>query len=209
MTVTATVTPTCTRGLQYAFYKASQGNGPGQIPFNPADGFYTEVNPKAEEIKTWAPQATGVTNSIGGIRSADWPDGVLPPVVYNYTGPEGMDSQYIAVDHRGYLFTHQAGTYTLTFINANEVAFAWLGSFVASQVWNWDTFSVSQTYDAGLYIPIRFLYFNAQGGASFFLRITAPDGTVILDQGSVANDYIIQSCDRGPAVPYAPWGSGW
>jgi hypothetical protein len=208
-TITTTVSPTCSRGLQYAFYKATEGTGPGQIPFNPADGFYTEINSKVDEIKTWAPQATGVTHVIGGIRSADWPDGALPPVVYDYTGPASMDSQYIAIDHRGYLYAEQAGTYTITFLSSNEVTFAWVGSRVDSQIWTYPQVSVSQTFAAGQFVPLRFLYVNAQGGASMFLNITAPDGTIILSQDSPASDYIIQGCDGGPAVPYAPWGTIW
>jgi hypothetical protein len=208
-TTTATVSPTCSRGLQYAFYKASEGSGPSQIPFNPANGYYTEINPKASEIKTWTPQATGVTFAIGGIRSADWPNGVAPPVVYDYTGPAGMDSQYIAVDHRGYLYTKQAGTYTVTFLSSNEVTFAWVGTHVDSQIWIYPQLSASQTFAAGQFIPLRFLFFNAQGGASMFLTMTAPDGTTILGQDSPANDYIVQSCSGGPALPYAPWGTPW
>jgi len=206
-TDTATYSPTCSRGLQYAFYKASPGTGPGEIPINPANGYYTEINSKVDEIKTWAPQATGVTDVLGGIESSL--DGSTPPVVYDYTGPQGMTSEWIAVDHRGYLFTRLAGAYTVTYIYNNEVCFAWIGDNVGSQVWDEPPTSVPVSLPAGIFVPLRFLFVNAEGGSAFFINVTAPDGTVILGQFSTPNDYVLQSCDQGPAVPYAPWGTPW
>ena len=60
----------------------------------------------------------------------------------------------------------------------------------------------------GQYVPIRIVWANAQGGASFYYSIVAPDGTVLLDDGTGPSDAIVQySCDGVTAPPYEPFGS--
>lgn len=78
-----------------------------------------------------------------------------------------------------------------------------------SQIWTYPKVSVSQTFATSQFILLRFLFVNAQGGASMDLRVTAPDGTIILGADSAVNDYIMHGCDADPAVPSASCGTMW
>ncbi len=112
-TTVALPAPTCHQGLQYAFYQASEGSNFYEIPYNPTTGRYTEVDSKVSEITSWSPTHTGVTYIIGGITNGGNPSN--PPAVYDYVPGTGR-SDFIAIDHRGYLYTVLAGTYTFEFV---------------------------------------------------------------------------------------------
>jgi hypothetical protein len=196
--------------LQYAYYSASPGDGFGQIPYNQGD-YFNDFGTKTSEIRSWAPTQTGVTYKIGGYNNNF--DATTPIVLYDISTPSGVNddgfgvSEFFAIDHRGYLYTVQPGPYTFTLIYNDEILYAWTGPDMNYQEWYpYPPVSFTETYDQGQYVPLRFLFVNAQGGAGFSMQITAPDGTVIMDENSSANDYIIQYCDQGPAVAYPSWG---
>lgn len=59
----------------------------------------------------------------------------------------------------------------------------------------------------GEYIPLRILFAQGDGPFGFNVVVTAPDGTVILDEYSSESEYLVQyACQEGLAPAYAPFG---
>ncbi len=59
----------------------------------------------------------------------------------------------------------------------------------------------------GQYYPLRIIFAQAQGAATFGMNVTAPDGTAILDSNTQNSPYIVQnSCDGVTAPGYSPYG---
>jgi len=68
--------------------------------------------------------------------------------------------------------------------------------------------SYSQTFDAGLYVPFRILWANAEGPGTFNATITAPGGLVIVNNVTTfAGPWVTTgSCDGSYVVPFEPFG---
>ncbi|EXM19845.1 hypothetical protein FOTG_12284, partial [Fusarium oxysporum f. sp. vasinfectum 25433] len=61
---------------------------------------------------------------------------------------------------------------------------------------------------AGVYIPIRFIYGQAQYGGGFTFTVTTPNGQVLVGNDVTASPYIVRySCDGIIAPAYLPFGS--
>jgi hypothetical protein len=121
-----------------------------------------------------------------------------------------MDLTFITVDHVGYLYARQSGTYTFKSSNPDDITILWIGT-VAKTGWTREnallvhqysagfTASATMSLKAGEYYPVRFLYANAQQDAELHFDITAPDGTTVLP----TRDIVQFSCDRTTALPFA------
>jgi outer membrane lipoprotein-sorting protein len=67
------------------------------------------------------------------------------------------------------------------------------------------TYSV--TASAGSYVPLRFVFGQAQYGGGFSFTVTAPNGQVIVSDQSTASPYVVRySCDQVTAPLYPPFG---
>jgi GLEYA domain len=130
-----------------------------------------------------------------------------------------VDPGFLIVNHRGFLFAPQSGTYTFQFGLTDDIALLWVG-LVAYSGWNRTNAAmvavnsvpgatVAVPLIAGTYTPIRVVYGNAPGFASFVFSITAPNGTVLLSsENNPGSTFVFQfSCDGTSAPPFPPFGS--
>jgi hypothetical protein len=84
--------------------------------------YSTEIAAKATEIKH-----TGVLLSIGTFDNNN--NNYNPPVIYDYTG--NPPSDYITADHRGYLYTQQAGTNRFNITYVDDTVFVFRGTQIS------------------------------------------------------------------------------
>ncbi|TIA26524.1 hypothetical protein D6C81_00676 [Aureobasidium pullulans] len=209
ITVTASPIPsTCgNKGIQYAYYGGSQYTEGDNV-----NAVYPEHY--ANRNPTWAADTT----KVGGIDISS----SNSQAISLYGSSTQVSSQYFILNHRGYIFAQVPGTYTFIISNPDDIVFLYLGdnavsgwtrgnaNAVASCCSNYPTrASTSYTLEAGDYLPFR-IFFGQQGGpVRFAFSITAPDGTVILDNNTSESDFVVQySCDGTSAPAFAPFGQG-
>lgn len=191
-------------GLQWAYY-----DNPDQS-LNTPDSGYSSFDPTL--LKDDEPLYQSTTTAIAFIGNGQ------PTSIY---GSPPLKSDFIALNHRGYIYAVEGGTYTFTSLLADEIVLIWLGPYaysgwtrenaVLQDAWFSPTSGQQVTYMAeleqGQYYALRIVYANAQTNAAERISITAPDGTVILGVDSVPNQYVVQySCDGVTAPPYPPFG---
>ena len=188
-------------GMQYAIYNSSFYNG---------DKTFSNFDPTVFKKET--PVYSNVTSKIGidvGSLNAQ--------IVSVYNSPKFINSTYFAIDHRGYLFARENGKYTFQSDDADDIVFIWIGNLAYSG-WtrsnanlvdvypNSATFSLTLT--EGSYYPLRILFGNAEQIASFNFKISAPDGSIIINSTTVSSPYLVQyACDTELAPEYAAWGA--
>lgn len=128
------------------------------------------------------------------------------------------------LNHRGYIFAQQSGTYTFQLASVDETVYIWVGddAYTGWTAANADA-HVSYRYTGGgpgsgqftvdlvqgRYYPVRVVFANAQGVARFGLSVTAPDGNVFLSANTQGSPYLVQySCDLVSGRPYVePFGA--
>lgn len=192
-------------GLQWAYY-----DNPDQQP-NVGGSGYSSFDPVL--LKDDDPPYQSTTTAISLLAA-----GQPIPI---YGSPQALKSNYIALNHRGYIYAVEGGTYTFTSLHADEIVLYWLGPLaydgwtrpnaVLEDAWSSPNSGDLITYTAdlqqGQYYALRLVYANAQTNSAERISVTAPDGTVILGANSVENPYIVQySCDGVSATPYPPFG---
>lgn len=201
-------------GVQYAvqsnpYSRAQGGNDPTYSAFS------------AAAFQTTAPQATGVTRYFEINYYQQNSQGKTPGQIYGVSYP---DLQHTAVNHRGYLFAKQGGTFTFNFPVSDDISLLWIGTAAVSTyarananiqqyylggVGNTGAIQYQTNLTQGQYYPIRVLWANAQGDAEFRLNITAPDGSLITNgqTGQAPSPYLVQySCDGVQGPQYPPFG---
>jgi len=168
----------------------------------PGDAGYTAYNPTA--FKAARAEIIGKTKTVGIMDTTH---------IYDSTRTNG---EYVTVNHRGYLFTKQAGEYSFSLPPGDDIALFWVGSqaysgYTRANAKTIQSYSLpndavyKQTFQQGEYVPIRIIYANAAGAASFRAEIKAPDGTAIIASGA---PYLAQySCDYVTAPKFPPYGS--
>jgi len=142
--------------------------------------------------------------------------------VTNIYGNRPSNTEYVTVNHRGYVFAQQAGEYTFTIPSSDDITLLWVGPtaysgwsranakiiqpFVSSGA---TPISYKETFTAGQYIPIRIMWAIGGGPRQFSLELKAPDGTVIIGgKDAKGSLFLVQySCDRTSAPRYPPFGS--
>ncbi|KAI1379298.1 GLEYA domain-containing protein [Hypoxylon crocopeplum] len=212
-TTTTTVTTTATtsgcpapsqcnnQGIQWMEYYNGQGNN--------MDDTYSTFDPTL--YKTQTSSISGVTNTIGGIRTAGGQQ------ISVYGNPQTFNGDYFVLNHRGYLFAVVSGTYTIQVTGADDAVFLWYGPNAYSG-WTRANANLIVTYGGGSpsidvqltqgdYLPIRIVYAQGQGLAAFEISVSV-GGNVLLDSNTQNSPYIIQySCDGTLAPQYPPFGS--
>ena len=172
----------------------------------PGDTEYSVYDPTA--FKTAKPETRGKTKTIGIADTTK---------IYDSTRASGL---YVTVNHRGYLFTQQAGEYTFSIPLSDDIALFWIGPNAYSGFTreNADIIRAytdtgknefKQTFQQGEYVPIRLILANSEGPGTLVPEIKAPDGTVIIGaETTKESPYLVQfSCDRVRAPNFAPYGS--
>ncbi|ODQ50619.1 hypothetical protein SAICODRAFT_46808, partial [Saitoella complicata NRRL Y-17804] len=207
--VTETIYPapdlTCgNQGLEFAIQEHRYEN---------TDASYSAFN--VEDFKTVQPWYTGTTTFLG-FENGD---------TYSYSlyGAPARNTDYIALNHRGYLFARQTGTYTFITPDSDDITIFWLGPQAFSgytrqnanilQPYNFEGADSHVTAQIdlveGQYYPFRILYGNGQGNAQFAFNVYAPDGSLIIsrDTSKAASPYLVQfSCDGITAPTYPAFG---
>lgn len=137
---------------------------------------------------------------------------------FSIYGSQPVSTNYFVLNHRGYVYAQQPGTYTFEASQVDDSVYIWVGP-VAYSGWNGPnanlfvtigqggTGSYSIDLTEGQYYALRIVFAQAQGPASFSLQVTAPDGSVFLSDSSTASPYLVQySCDGTTAPKYPAFG---
>ncbi|CAD0093002.1 unnamed protein product [Aureobasidium mustum] len=161
----------------------------------------------------WTPEYQATASVCGGLYANDVGE------ISIYGSTQTFESDYFTLNHVGYIFAQSSGTYTFTLTQPDDIALLWLGSKAYSG-WtraNADATAVivgrpsaSATVDLvqGQYLPFRVVFGQAQGAVSFYLTLTAPDGTVILNSDTPDSPFLVQfSCDGTSAPAFPAFGS--
>ncbi|KUJ10512.1 uncharacterized protein LY89DRAFT_596622, partial [Mollisia scopiformis] len=195
------------QGLQYAAFYNPEGNN--------ADDSYSTFDPTYLKSTSVGGQGTAnlyysaVTTTAGGIdnhcTSAD---------ITVYGDSTEFGCQFFTLDHRGYLFAAETGTYTFSVSGVDDIFFLWTGT-TAQSGWTRDNTALTVTETAsdgsysvdltqGEYLPFRMIFGQAQGYAVFQVSVTDPNNDVILDSDSAGSPYLVQySCDGTTAPQFA------
>ncbi|KAG9718134.1 hypothetical protein KCU73_g15175, partial [Aureobasidium melanogenum] len=195
--------PSCNNeGIRWAIYPNNVYN---------SDNTYSQYDPTV--IKPQAPEYQTTASVCGGLYESD----VGQISIYGST--QTFESDYFTLNHVGYIFAQTSGTYTFTLTQPDDIALLWLGSNAYSG-WTRDNAdatavifgnpSASATVDLvqGQYLPFRVVFGQAQGAVSFYLTLTAPDGTVILNSDTSNSPFLVQfSCDGTSAPAFPAFGS--
>jgi hypothetical protein len=208
-TVQSCPTPSTTcgnQGVQWAHYENDAYNY-----YYQGDPDYSNFNPESFKAAV-QPDYTSTTSTIGGINNQNNDEPI-------YGSAQTFPLNYFALNHRGYIFAQLDGDYTFTFPEPDDIVLLWVGERAYSG-WtraNADAINIVNggqtvthkvTFEAGKYYPIRIIFGQAQGPATFTASVTAPDGTVILSSSSGASPFLVQySCDGVLAPPFAPFGA--
>src|SRR3569833_1048450 len=119
------------------------------------------------------------------------------------------------VVYTGYLNPSMVGSYTIYFEDIDDSLGIWYGS-AATGTFNQNNvamyhalgtpapFTISVT-EAGVYIPLRFIWADDNGPAGLVITMTDPTGADILAAGTAKNSQIISSCsgDHGQAPAFS------
>ncbi|KAM0345476.1 hypothetical protein ACHAPU_006403 [Fusarium lateritium] len=186
---------------------------------NPAqntDTTYSSFHPAS--FKGTTPSYVGTTRKIGGLYagSGDNPQGPI------YGSPSDLDLDYFALNHHGYLYACESGTYKFDIPYANDAVYLWIGAKAysgwseanadAKALYNQpDHIAGSASFEvnlpANVYIPLRFVYGQAQYGGGFTFTITSPSGRVLAGNDVVSSPFIVRrSCDGVLAPQYPSFG---
>lgn len=199
--LTCTGPPTCNNfGLEWAQYHNDQG-------YN-WDPQYSDFNPA--HFKTMEPNATGQTSKVFiPDRFANTGD-TFPVPVYDIQVPVEL----FVLNHRGYFYAPQAGTYNFSVPRMDDAAFVWLGahayqgwtrnnadiSFICSFPREQQTTSASVVLKQGEYLPLRIVFAQAQGGVSLQFQVTGPGDVQYLNSDTESPFVVGKSCDgKAPA----------
>ncbi|KAF5985149.1 conidiospore surface protein [Fusarium coicis] len=194
-------------GFDWAYYSNPAQN---------TDTTYSNFVPQS--FKQVNPVYVGTTRQIGGLFQPS--SGAQSGPIYGST--TDLDLDYFALNHHGFLYSCDAGTYKFDIPYANDAVYLWTGA-KAYAGWNSGNADAKALYNqpdhiagsahfevdlpAGVYIPIRFVYGQAQYGGGFTFSVTAPNGQVLVSNDITASPYIVQhSCDGVTAPQYPPFG---
>ncbi|KAF5645834.1 conidiospore surface protein [Fusarium tjaetaba] len=194
-------------GFDWAYYSNPAQN---------TDTTYSSFVPQS--FKQTNPLYFSTTRQIGGLFQPS--SGAQSAPIYGSTTDLALD--YFALNHHGYLYSCDAGTYKFDIPYANDAVYLWIGA-KAYAGWNSGNADAKALYNqpdhiagsahfevdipAGVYIPIRFVYGQAQYGGGFTFSVTAPNGQILVSNDVTASPYIVQySCDGVTAPQYPPFG---
>ncbi|KAF4419185.1 conidiospore surface [Fusarium acutatum] len=194
-------------GFDWAYY-----NNPARN----TDTTYSSFVPQS--FKQVNPLYVGTTRQIGGLFQPS-NDAQSAPI---YGSTQDLNLDYFALNHHGYLYSCDAGTYKFDIPYANDAVYLWIDQY-AYAGWSSGNADAKALYNqpdhiagsahfeidlpAGAYIPIRFVYGQAQYGGGFTFTVTAPNGQVLVGNDVTASPYIVRySCDGVTAPAYLPFG---
>lgn len=179
------------------------------------DTTYSAFDPAS--FKPQGPLYTGTTRRIGGIFESQ--TSVAGPI---YGTSQDFPYDFFALNHHGYIYTCEAGTYKFDIPYANDAVYLWVGQSAyggwtksnapAKALYNQpDHIAGSASYEiampAGQYIPVRVVYGQAQSGGGFTFKVTAPSGQVLLGDNADSSALVVRnSCDGVNAPQFPAFG---
>ncbi|KAM0486350.1 hypothetical protein ACHAPX_001056 [Trichoderma viride] len=200
-TVRACPAPTLcgNQGIDFAYYTKTVG------------GEFTDFHPEA--YKFLRPRYQSSTNVIGGISFQDGADKSI------YGSPPLPESNFV-LNHRGYIYARQTGTYTFTLNKVDDAAFVWVGA-AAFSGWTAANANLKVVYNngpaqgtysvnlqEGRYYPFRIFYGQGPRIAEFDVNVKAPDGTTFLSSNTTGSPYLVRfACDGFAKLLFDPFGS--
>jgi hypothetical protein len=206
-----TITPDAScnnRGLAYAVYNNAYTNVYSQTePYASYNVTYFQTAPVEYQNTT---THLGYSVASGGHSQVYGKGPVFP-------------ASNITINHRGYLYAKESGNYTFSAPSVDDILLLWLGAHAyndytrsnADLVQNYINprdGSSATTYTvylkANTYTAFRFMFANAQGKGDYALRLTAPDGSAIIDGTTTQQSpYLVKySCDCS-APPFPAFGN--
>ena len=191
-------------GLEWAYYNKT------------ADTKWTwdakDAGPDPVSYKTIQPVCRSTTDHIGGF----WWSWNKTTTFYNK--PTLLSTSGAIVNHRGYFFARETGTYAFSIPSCDHVTFVWVGetayagfnegnALVVSSFQNTTEVKATKYLVERTYYPLRVLYGNQGGGpGSLYFEITSPAGVVLHGTDGSASKYVVRkSCD-GKAPVFAAFG---
>ena len=194
-------------GFDWAYYSNPAQN---------TDTTYSSFEPQS--FKRVNPVYVGTTRQIGGLyQSANAAQG--GPI---YGSSQNLPLDYFALNHHGYLYACEAGTYKFDIPYVKDALYLWIGAkaYVGWTSGNADAKGLYNQPDqtagsarfevdlpAGGYIPLRFVYGQAQYGGGFTFTVTSPSGQILVGDDVTSSPYIVRnSCDGIQAPMYPPFG---
>jgi hypothetical protein len=216
--VTVTVTPTATNLLCPSTTPDTSCGNPGLEWAYYTNEFVTNDLSTYDPVyyKTQLPgEAEGVTTNAGGISGTC----ASTASKYSFYGHSELCDEF-TLNYRGYIYAPQTGTFTITVTAAKNLLLVWAGPDAYSGYMR-DNAIIDVTYNtlpaggkpanyaanAGDYIPLRIMFSQGSGPFEFDVKVTAPDGTVILSDSSAASEYLVWKSYDGTAPPYPAFGS--
>ncbi|KAM0210800.1 hypothetical protein ACHAPQ_003753 [Fusarium lateritium] len=194
-------------GFDWAYYSNPTQN---------TDTTYSSFHPAS--FKSTDPIFVGTTPRIGGLFNGpnNAPSGPI------YGSSTDLDLDYFALNHHGYIYACEGGTYKFDIPYANDAVYLWLGAKAYSG-WTEGNADAKALYNqpdhiagrasfqialpANVFIPIRIVYGQAQYGGGFQFTVTSPSGRVIVDSDAASNPLIVRySCDGVIAPAYPGFG---
>ena len=200
--------PSCNNlGFDWAYYNNSARN---------SDTTYSTFHP--DTYKTIKPLYVGTTSYVGGLYGQD-NDNKLGPI---YDSSTDFKLDFFALNHHAYLYACEAGQYRISIPYSNDAVFLWTGS-KAFAGWTDENADARARYNqpdhipgsanyvltipANTYVPIRFVYGQAQYGGGFSFTITTPSGEVIVSDKETFSPYVVRySCDKTTAPVFPAFG---
>ncbi|PON22165.1 hypothetical protein TGAM01_v209039, partial [Trichoderma gamsii] len=199
-TVRACPAPTLcgNQGIDFAYYTKTVG------------GEFADFHPEAYKLRQ--PRYQSSTNVIGGISFQDGADKSV------YGSPPLPESNFV-LNHRGYIYARQTGTYTFTLTRVDDAAFVWVGA-AAYSGWTAANANLKVVYNngpaqgtysvnlqEGRYYPFRIFYGQGPRTAEFDVNVRAPDGTTFLSSNTTGSPYLVRfSCDGFSTPLFDPFG---
>lgn len=170
------------------------------------------MNAKTNVQQLIQPRYQSTTNVIGGISFHDSADKSI------YGSPPLPESNFV-LDHRGYIYARQTGTYTFTVNEVDDAAFIWVGG-AAYSGWTAANANLKVLYDngpkqgsytvslrEGIYYPFRIFYGQGPNIAEFDVTVKAPDGTTFLSSNTTGSPYLVRfACDGFSTPLFDPFG---
>jgi len=205
------------QGLQYAVYvnpfQIDSGTG--------ATTNYTSFSP--EYFKTQRPYAIDTTTVLGFVNDIPGDNDANGNPTYdtNITlYKTNTKTIQIAVNHRGYFYAQQSGTYTFRTPASDDITIFWFGDLAYS---GWtrgnadivqpytrpqlNAVTVTRTLIQGQYYPFRIVFGNGVQVARFYFEVFAPDGSLIVSNSTSGTKYLVQyACDQDLAPQFQPFG---
>ncbi|KAI0525730.1 hypothetical protein F5B22DRAFT_357636 [Xylaria bambusicola] len=160
-------------------------------------------NFRADVFKAQTPAYTGETPVIGRASA-------FGTTIYNSSTT--LNSAYFVLNQHAYLWACEAGTWQFDISGVDDLVLAWVGDLAYSgwtddnasgrAVWTFQgtaSHTGSASFTAELpgssFVPVRFLFANAQGGGAFKVTITSPSGVIIHQTGRDTNNgWLVRDC---------------